>query len=149
MRISLAVVTLSLSLVVGCLPYSVDDPQVDDRFVWVEKETRHEGVMIELGYRVTSDDGAQWLEPVAKLTRDGVPVANAMVFNSLVSSGGSDVIGQEVATVYETSPDSDAALYAQGKLQLPDGTSRCVVRFRIVLPGNDDAWTRDVTIEVK
>ncbi|MCH7728795.1 MAG: hypothetical protein IH991_20270 [Planctomycetes bacterium] len=117
--------------------------------MWVEKGIRYEAVIIDLGYRDKVADGARWLEPVAMITRDRAPVANAMVFNSLVSADSSDVIGEEVATVYEPSPDSDTAWYTQGKLRFPDGISQCVVRFRIVLPNSQQAWTRDVTIQVK
>ena len=55
---------------------------------WIEQDIEHEGMKISLGHRGQ--------EPVAAITRDGQPIANAMVFCTLLSAGG------EVATVYES-----------------------------------------------
>lgn len=40
-------------------------------------------------------------EPPVSITRDGKAVADAKVFNSLISADGTEVVRQEVATVYE------------------------------------------------
>jgi hypothetical protein len=156
MRNSLVLVTLGLGLVAGCVPISKKDSDVEDvdavgtdGVVWVEKGIEHEDVQIDLGYQIEIEEGVRWIEPVAVITRDEASVANAMVFNSLASPGGSNVIAEEVATVYGPSPDADTAWYAQGKLRLPDGASQCVVHFRIVMPGSTQAWTREMTIQLE
>jgi hypothetical protein len=76
--------------------------------------------------------GHRGQEPVAAITQDGQPVANAMVF---CSSG-------EVATVYESPNGKESGLY------LPNDSQRRV-RFRIVLPEMEKEWTRDIEIPVK
>lgn len=173
MQHKLATVALMLSLAAGCVPKgrhvaeSTDSADADaktkvdsraespvedgtnDGVEWVEKGIAHEGFTIDLGYRIEDADGTQSVEPVAKITRDKAPVANAMVFNSLVPAAGGEATGEEVATVYEVAPNSDAAWYAQGKLRLPDGAILWVVRFRVILPNSQQAITRDVTMEAK
>ena len=152
MRSLLALLALCPSFVVGCVPVSRRGSEVDEhrdgQVVWVEKGIAHEDVVIDFGYRNEVADGVRWIEPVAVITRDGKPVANAMVFNSLASAGGGSVT-EEVATRYTPSPDSDTAWYAQGKLLLSDDTAECAVRFRIVLPSSQQAWTREITLPAK
>lgn len=157
MRRFLALALLLLGSWAGCLPASPDsssagpDDQpgesgaVEDKLVWVEEGIDHEDVVIALGYRTDRADPHE-VEPIAMITRDGSPVANAMVFSRLVSADGKEATGEEAATVYEPVPDSDTAHYAQGRLKLPSGASQCVVRIRIVLPEGQQPWTRDMTI---
>jgi hypothetical protein len=116
--------------------------------VWLEKGIPHKDVAVDLGYRSDPEAGVT-LEPVAKIVQNGTPVADAMVFNVLVAVDGGDVIGEEMATVYESLSGSNAAIYAQGTLHPPAGAAQCTVRFRIVLPDSQEAWTRDVMIPLK
>lgn len=145
MRNSWLLAASIVSLLVGCVRSA---PDAADNLVWVEEGVAHEDVVIDLGYRnaLAADEG-NFVVPVARITRAGAPVANAMVFSSLASTDG-EATGDEVATVYEPSPNADAAYYRSQRLQLPDSASKCVVRYRIVLPGNEQGWTRDVTIPV-
>lgn len=156
MRYSLVLATLMLSFLAGCVPISKHKPDAGEaaesgavELVWVEKGIRHEDVEVDLGYQINVEEGVRWLEPFVVITRDGAPVPNAMVFNSLVSSGESDMYADEVATVYARSPSADMACYSQGKLRLPDGNSEQKVRFRIVLPSSEEAWTNNMTVRVQ
>lgn len=156
MRNPLVLVTLGLSLLFGCVPISKNESDIKDveeggtdGVVWVEKRIEHEDVEIDLGYQIENEEGAQWLEPIAVITRDEAPVANAMVFNSLASTDGSNVIAEEISTVYGPSADNESDWYAQGRLRLPSGTSQCVVRVRVVLPDSTQAWTHDMTIQLE
>ncbi len=149
MRKLLALMVLMLTLVAGCTCNSPDSSATAEPIVWVEKGITHEDVVIDLGYRDSGNGSVRRIEPVAKITRKGKPVANALVFSSLVSDRASNSAGEESATVYEHSPGSNAAHYTAGKLQLPDGTAQSVMRFRVVLPGSEKDWTRDVTVQLK
>jgi hypothetical protein len=150
--------TLSLAaLLAGCgsnpesspaLPAKPGAAEKHSSVVWIERDIEHEGSMISLGYRDQSKADTP-LEPVTAITRDGKPVADAMVFNRLVDADTGDGLGDEVATIYEPSPGSDPAIYAQGKLKRPDSTKKCKVRFRVVLPNVDQEWQRDVELPVK
>jgi hypothetical protein len=157
------VVSLSLLLMLavfsGCGSHAttpVDQPRSGDAVQqpqtpvkWVEQGIEHDGAQISLGYRGPPPSDGGTIEPVASVTRAGKPVADAMVFTRLVSPGGSELKGDELATVYETSSDSEANLYTPGKLKLPHRASKCDVRFRIVLPDDEQDWTRDIEIPMK
>jgi hypothetical protein len=120
-----------------------------ERIVWIEQGIVHDGMTIALGYRGEEMQGGSSLEPVASILRGGEPVADAMVFNSLVSADGKGTFGGEAATVYEPADSSHPARYAQGMLLVPEGVGECIVRFRVVFPGMEDEWTRDMTLQAK
>lgn len=165
MRNSLALVVLLLSVFAGCVPVSRKDADIDsevdkkvtggveegeaNRVVWVETGIAREDVAIDLGYRFELADGARWIEPIAIVRREGASVANAMVFNSLASASGSELIAEEVATAYVPSPGSGTAWYAQGRLPVPAGISQFLLRFRIVLPDSPQPWTRGLPIKLE
>ncbi len=117
----------------------------DDALVWVEKDFEHAGASISLGHHGEHVHAASMLEPSVMIMHEGEPVADAQVFNCLVSADGNAVIDEEVATVYEPESENEPAHYAQGKLHVPKG----VVRFRIVLAGESEDLTRDMTVEVE
>jgi len=121
----------------------------DDALVWVEKDFEHAGVSISLGHHGEHVHAASMLEPSVMIMREGEPVADAQVFNCLVSADGNAVIREEVATVYEPESENEPAHYAQGKLHVPKGVDKVVVRFRIVLAGESEDLTRDMTVEVE
>jgi len=120
----------------------------DDALVWVEENIEHDGFLLALGHHAKHLHAGSFVEPAVSITRDGAAVADAGVFNSLVSADGMKVIRREVATVYEPETSDEPAHYAQGKLHLPRGSSQFIIRFRIALPGAEDELTRDITIEV-
>ena len=119
-----------------------------DALVWVEEGVEHEGFVLALGHHGEHLHEASKLEPAISITRDGAAVADAKVFNSLISADGNEVISEEVATIYEPETDDEPAHYAQGKLYIPKGSQQYIIRFRIELPGVDDELTKDVTIEL-
>jgi hypothetical protein len=139
------------ALVVGCgrsftPPAAAPPPPL----LWVEEGIERAGMKISLGYRGATATVDRSVEPVAAITHNGEPVAGAMVFTSLVR-GGSDATNREpttdeVATVYEPAGEQTPALYASGKLHLPDGQSPHAVRFRIVLPGADEDFMREISL---
>ncbi len=104
---------------------------------------------ISLGYRGDPPQAGNSIEPVAMITRDGVPVANAMVFNSLVAGSDTPEGGEDTPTVYELSSDRTLGHYAQGKLLVPAGAKECTVRFRIVFADAKDDWTHDMQVAVR
>lgn len=123
---------LGLLLLAGCGENASQPPAAPppaaNPVTWIEQDIEHEGMKISLGHRGQ--------EPVAAITRDGQPVANAMVFCTLLSAGG------EVATVYESPAGTEPGLYAPGSQQLQ-------IRFRIVLPEVEKEWTREIAIPLK
>ena len=120
----------------------------DDALVWVEENIEHEGFLLALGHHAKHLHAASFVEPAVSITRDGEAVADAEVFNSLVSADGTEVIREEAATIYEPETEEEPAHYAQGKLHLPKGSKQFLIRFRIALPGAQEDLTRDITIEV-
>jgi hypothetical protein len=117
--------------------------------LWVEEGIEHAGMKISLGYRGAAAADSD-VEPIAAITQNGKPVAGAMVFTSLVAAG-SDTKNREpttgeAATVFEPAGGQTPALYASGKLHLPEGQSPHAVRFRIVLPGADEDFIRKISV---
>ena len=112
--------------------------------IWIEQGLTHHGVTIDLGYRDHHTDGSDWLEPVARITRDGKPVVDAMVFHR-PASASPDEAAAEMATVYDAADDGR---YGQAKMRVTEGATECVVNVRIVLPEVDRAWEHELTIPV-
>ncbi len=145
MRTLLAFLCLTVALAVGCARSSPHRDRDANEIVWIEEGIVHDDAVIDLGYRIPAK-GLRSIDPVAKITRNGTPVVDALVFNVLVAANGADVIGEERATAYEES--SDSAYYAQGVLDVPQDASQCTVRFRVVLPDGAVSWTRDVLVKL-
>jgi len=120
----------------------------DDALIWVEENIEHDRFILALGHHGKHLHATSFVEPAVSITHDGVAFADARVLNSLVSVDGTEVIREEVATIYEPESENEPAHYAQGKLHLPKGFSQLIIRFRIVLPGVANELTRDITIDV-
>lgn len=120
-----------------------------DALVWVEDDIEHEGFVLALGHHGKHLHALTNVEPAVSITRDGTAVADAKVFNSLVSADGEEVIREEVPTIYEPKTEDEPAHYAQGKRHMPKGAAQFIIRFRIELPGVEDELTRDITINVE
>lgn len=168
-RTSLVSAALTLTLLAGCVPVSrkqsdappdinansdsaksvASEDNVTNQVVWVEKGMTQEDVEIDLGYRRQVVNDVLWLEPVAVITRDGTPVADAMVFNRLNLTKSNDEGADELATLYGHAADSDILCYAHGKLRVPAGVSQCAIHFRIVLPDGQQTWTYDLPVLLK
>lgn len=118
----------------------------ESAIVWLEQGVEAHGMKISLGYRDQKEPADGWLEPAVGITKDGQAVADAMVFCRLVSASGESSLGDEVATVYVPDSGGKSASYVQGKLKLPADNAAVAVRYRIVLPGMNEDWTRDASL---
>ena len=108
----------------------------DDALVWEGDPKEQGGCLIKLGHHGKHLHAGEEVEPAVSITRDGKPVDDAKVFNALFSTNGKE-LAKEVATVYEPTTDEEPAHYAQGGLMIPKGASEVVVRFRIILAGEE------------
>lgn len=121
----------------------------DDALVWEQQDIEHEGYSIMLGHHGEHLHADEGVEPAVSITKDGEAVADAQVFNALVSADAATVVAEEVATVYEPETDEEPAHYAQGELMIPAGVDKIVIRFRIVLPGDAGEVSYDVPVDVE
>ncbi|MHC4880164.1 MAG: hypothetical protein ACYTGL_27255 [Planctomycetota bacterium] len=120
----------------------------NDALVWEGGPVEHSGTTILLGHHGKHLHAGEEVEPAVSIVRDGKPVSDAKVFNALVSADTQTVLAKEVATVYEPTTEEEPAHYAQGGLAIPKDVKKVVIRFRIVLPG-EDAKTFDVPVAVE
>jgi len=120
----------------------------DDALVWEGTPVEHAGTKIQLGHHGRHLHAGKEVEPAVSITRDGKPVSDAKVFNALLSADGETVLAEEVATVYEPTTEEESAHYAQGALMIPKDARKVVIRFRVVLPG-EEARTFDVPVSVE
>ena len=120
----------------------------DDALVWEGEPKQHAGLVIKLGHHGQHLHAGEEVEPAVSITRDGEPVADAKVFNALVSADGATVLVEEVPTVYEPTTDDEPAHYAQGGLMIPKDAKSVVIRFRVV-PADGEEATFDVPVSVE
>jgi len=120
----------------------------DDALVWEGEPLEHAGLQIKLGHHGETLHAGGEVEPAVSIVRNGQPVADAKVFNALLSADGQTVLAREVATVYEPTTDDEPAHYAQGALAIPSGVKKVVIRFRIA-PAGAGAVSFDVPITVE
>lgn len=118
----------------------------DDALVWGQSDILHEGFTLQLGHHSRTLHAGASVEPAVGITRDGQPVADAKVFNSLLAAEGGAVLATEVPTVYEPPTAEEPAHYAQGELSIPAGTTSGVIHFRIALPGIADEAQFDLPV---
>ena len=121
----------------------------DDVLFWQREGIEAHGYELRLGHHGINIHAGHRLEPAVSITRSGEPVADAQVFNSLVSRDGQQVLVAEVATVYEPPTAEEEAHYAQGGLDVPEGIVRVTIRYRIVLPDGTGEETYDVSVVVE
>lgn len=119
----------------------------DDALVWEGEPKEHAGLVIKLGHHGKHLHAGEEVEPAVSITREGEAVADAKVFNALVSADGKE-LAKEIPTVYEPTTEEEPAHYAQGGLAIPKGVTSVVIRFRIV-PAGSDAVTFDVPVTVE
>ena len=116
-----------------------------DALVWKGDPRKHGELQILLGHHGEHLHAGETVEPAVSITRDGKPVADLKVFNSLLSADGKTVLAAEVATVFEPTTDDEPAHYAQGALAIPKGVDAAVIRYRISASNSADV-TFDVSI---
>ncbi len=120
----------------------------DDALVWEGEPRKQADMQIQLGHHGKHLHAGKEVEPAVSITRDGKPVSDAKVFNSLLSADGETVLAKEVATIFEPTTKDEPAHYAQGALAIPKDTKNVIIRFRVV-PSDGDAATYDVPVTVE
>lgn len=121
-----------------------------DLLVWELKE-KIEGTDLEIwfGHHGEHFHLGDEIEPAVAIMQGGAAYAEAQVFNAMVDpTDTSKLIGPEMATVYEGETADEIAHYAQGELVIPFQGDEFVIRYRVVLPGQDREITRDVQMQV-
>ncbi len=121
-----------------------------DLLVWESKE-KIEGTELEIwfGHHGNHFHLGDEIEPAVAIMLAGKAYADAMVFNAMVDPADQDkLVGQEMATVYESETADEIAHYAQGELVIPYQGTEFVIRYRVVLPDLDREITRDVKVQV-
>lgn len=119
-----------------------------DALVWRGQPRNYAGLKIQLGHHGKQLHAGEEVEPAVSITRDGRPVSNAKVFNSLLSADGKTVLAEEVATTFEPTTDKEPAHYAQGAMSIPKNIAKVVIRFRIA-PESGDVVTFDIPVTVE
>ena len=120
----------------------------DDALVWEGEPQSHAGATILIGHHAKVLHAGTEVEPAVSIMREGKSVADAKVFNSLLSEDGKTVLADEVPTVYEPESADEPAHYAQGGLMIPKDAMKIVIRFRIEIPGADSVqFDAPVTVE--
>jgi len=120
----------------------------DDALVWEGEPKEHAGLVIKLGHHGQHLHAGEEVEPAVSITRGEDPVADAKVFNALVSADGTTILTEEVATIYEPTTAEEPAHYAQGGLMIPKDAKSVAIRFRIVSADGEEA-TFDVPVSVE
>lgn len=118
----------------------------DDALVWGRTDIETAGCQIKLGHHSQTLHAGEAIEPAVSIMRGSEAVADAKVFNALIAAEGGSVLAAEVPTVYEPETADEPAHYAQGDLQVPLGTQRGIIRFRIALVGESVEQLFDLPI---
>ncbi len=117
-----------------------------DALIWQRSEIQHSSYAISLGHHSTLLHAGEPVEPAVSITRNGAPVSDAQVHNSLWSGDGTTLLAAEVRTTYEPRTAEEPAHYAQGNLNIPRNAKNVVIRFRVVLPGDAGEVSYDLPV---
>ncbi len=120
----------------------------DDALVWRQEGVKEGDYTISLGHHGKELHAGQPVEPAVMVAKGDTDVADAKVFNALLTEDGKTVLAEEKPTVFEPKTAEEPAHYAQGELTVPADAKKAVLRFRVVLPEGDEK-TFDVPVEVK
>ncbi len=121
----------------------------DDALVWGQTDIKQGEYLISLGHHGKILHANELVEPAVSITRNGTPVSDAQVYNSLWSEDGKAMLAKELPTIYEPPTTGEPAHYAQGKLAIPQDVKRVVIRFRIALPGYTAEVSHDLAVTVE
>lgn len=119
-----------------------------DELVWIGEPREHNGYTLKLGHHGIRVLAGHDVEPAVSIQREGADVEDAEVFISLISVEEEQTLADEVSTVYEPKTDAEPAHYAQGKLPVPEGAERVVIRYRIKFPQENSDVTFDEPVTV-
>ncbi|MEZ6043921.1 MAG: hypothetical protein R3C20_25805 [Planctomycetaceae bacterium] len=110
-----------------------------DERVWVKQDVEVNGYLVQLGHHGDHFHIGDSIEPAAAISKDGVDVSDAVLFNSVVACADEKVLVEQVPMVFEPRSDAEPAHYAQGSLVIPETDQALCIRFHITFPGADDA----------
>ncbi len=144
MKVSLRII---LVLFVGLAVAGGCNKPDDNALIWQRADLEHEGYVISLGHHGEQLYADHKAEPAVMITRDGEPVADAMVFVTLLDSAGEKVLTQEQATVYKLPTDAEPAYYSPTSVMLPADATEVTLRYRITFPEAGE-FSQDVVIPV-
>ncbi len=116
----------------------------NDALHWAKKDVEQDGFAISLGHHGKHFHIGDAIEPAVMIVRDGKVVADAEVYNSLVSADGQTILVEEVKTVFEPETGTEPAHYAQASLKIPEGAEKFRIRYRIKLPGIAEDASMDI-----
>ena len=119
-----------------------------DKLVWSKKDLDVEGYKISLGHHGDHFHFGDKIEPAVIITKDGNDVADAEIFNSMITKEDQSVLVEEVKLVFEPKTDAEPAHYAQGEMTIPKGKGDVMIRFRIKLPGSENDSVHDIEFPV-
>jgi hypothetical protein len=119
-----------------------------DELVWAREGMEHNEYILNLGHHGVRVLAGHDLESAVSIQRNGTDVDDAEVFISLLSVEDEQTLAKEVGTIYEPKTDAEPAHYAQGKLPVPEGLERIIIRYRIKFPQPSSEKTFDVPVTV-
>lgn len=120
-----------------------------DELIWAMEGLEHAGYILNLGHHGIRVLAGHNVEPAVSIQRDGTDVDDAEIFISLVSVDDNQTLAEEKGTIYEPKTDAEPAHYAQGKLAVPEGLERVIIRYRIKFPqdGSEETFNVPVTVD--
>lgn len=118
----------------------------DDALIWQRADLEHEGYLISLGHHGEHLHAGDDVEPAVMITKEESPVADAMVFVTLLNAAGENVITEEQATTYEPPTDAEPAHYAQAIVKVPADATEVMLRYRIRFSEGGE-FSQDVVIQ--
>lgn len=120
----------------------------DDALVWGRSDIKQADYAISLGHHGKVLHAGESVEPAVSITRDGKPVSEVQVYNSLWSEDGKNLLAKEIPTIYEPTTEEEPAHYAQGDLNIPSDAKNIVIRYRIVLPADAGEASYDLPVVI-
>jgi len=106
-----------------------------DELVWPNKDYKEQGLEIWCGHHGNHFHAGDTIEPAIAIIKDGKPVSDATVTVGIVDSSAAEF--REVPTVYEPETEEEIAHYAQGELKIPANATSCLLRYKILVGGEE------------
>ena len=112
---------------------------------WVaqNQELGEQDAKVSLGYHLQDNNGTGQITPIVKIIRDDSPVADAMVFVTLLDAEGNP-IGGELPTLFGESDAASGQAYHTEAIDLGEKTP-AKLRYRMVTP--DGETIREIDIK--
>jgi len=107
------------------------------------QELGEQDAKVSLGYHLQDNNGARQLTPIVKIVQDDSPMADAMVFVTLLDAEGNP-IGGERPTLFGESDAAGGQAYRTEAIDIGDKTP-AKLRYRMVTPNGET--TREIDIK--